>query len=73
VRETRLTGQAQFFNTQLFGTDFSGLYAAAREEVFGRSHLAVAILFMADIVSAASSRNVQALITDIHPMHPYDI
>ncbi|WVR03796.1 hypothetical protein IAU60_000791 [Kwoniella sp. DSM 27419] len=28
--------KAQFFNTQLFGTDFSALYPAAREEVFAQ-------------------------------------
>lgn len=34
--DTAADGQAQFFNTHLFGTDFSGLYQAARDEVFGK-------------------------------------
>ncbi|WVQ93458.1 hypothetical protein IAU59_000532 [Kwoniella sp. CBS 9459] len=33
---TETDQKAQFFNTTLFGTDFSELYAAAREEVFAQ-------------------------------------
>lgn len=39
--ETLTERQAQFFNSQLFGTDFSGLYQAARDEVFGKISVVV--------------------------------
>lgn len=60
--------QAQFFNTQLFGTDFSGLYQAARDEVFGERKMPCRET-VAERCSSTRGGHVQAVVIDLRSLH----